>query len=326
MNVSQGTEKDMFVSGDRSPVPFMSGSPSLRLSICISILFVLIAPPAGVLLLPGSGVNSEKDIQVGPGKGRAFDVTPVDLGLDLPADIPVRYVMLCPGEFADELLPLAVHRTGMGLMTEIYRLEDIDGNVSGPDLPGKVHNFLAALKKNQSSLQWLLIMGDSEFLMPRQLWHYAQTRGQPFGDYYYSDVYYSGLDSGWDLDGDGLYGEVYYNGTVEADLDWDLYVGRVPASNETQVSNYVNKLLRYEKNPPVGTWMRRFLNWGSLMEPPNLETSVHRYIDYKSNAYKVCKRVDGNLPPHLDVRELYDYPQIEGGNYKYCGQENYGPW
>ncbi|HHD16718.1 MAG TPA: hypothetical protein ENK47_08420 [Euryarchaeota archaeon] len=315
MNVSQGTEKDMFVSGDRSPVPFMSGSPSLRLSICISILFVLIAPPAGVLLLPGSGVNSEKDIQVGPGKGRAFDVTPVDLGLDLPADIPVRYVMLCPGEFADELLPLAVHRTGMGLMTEIYRLEDIDGNVSGPDLPGKVHNFLAALKKNQSSLQWLLIMGDSEFLMPRQLWHYAQTRGQPFGDYYYSDVYYSGLDSGWDLDGDGLYGEVYYNGTVEADLDWDLYVGRVPASNETQVSNYVNKLLRYEKNPPVGTWMRRFLNWGSLMEPPNLETSVHRYIDYKSNAYKVCKRVDGNLPPHLDVRELYDYPQIEGGNY-----------
>ncbi len=247
--------------------------------------------------------------QRGPG-----GLEPYPLNLDIP-EIEPQYVILCPENFSDEAAVLAVHRTLMGLPTVIYSLEDINNAMDGRDPEEKVHNFLSELKGDHPSLKWLLILGDSEFLMPRQLWHYAFTRGQPFGDFYYSDAYYAGLDSDWDFDGDGKFGELYYNGTVEADLNWDLYVGRVPASNETQAKNYISKLIRYETNPPVGTWMNRFLNWGSLMEPPNLETTVNRYYPHKSNAYKVCQRVKGNLPDDLDYKELYDYQQLEGGNY-----------
>ncbi|MEA3557913.1 MAG: C25 family cysteine peptidase [Candidatus Thermoplasmatota archaeon] len=239
---------------------------------------------------------------------------PYDPGLDLP-DLDPVYVIVCPEEFREEVRPLAVHRTCTGLPSRIYTIESITANYSGVDRSQKVHNFLRDLHAHYPSFKWLFIVGDSEHLMPRDLWHYAQDRGQPFGNNYTTDVYFAGLDSDWNNDGDDRFGEFLWDGNLEADLDWDVYVGRLPASNEEHVQNYVNKLLRYEKDPPVGSWMERFHNWGSLMEPPNRDFDPYRYFDHKSNAYTVCKRVEENLPQHLDVHSLYDYPRLEGGNY-----------
>lgn len=276
----------------------------------ISLIFILLLNMG--FILHGAGEENGKEIH--SKVQRVLDIDPVDLELDIP-ERSVEYIIICPGNFKEEAAPLAVHRTEMGLYTSIYTLEDIDFYSMGRDKEEKVHYFLRQMKRSSPELRWLLILGDSEFLMPRELYHYARSRGQPFGDQYFSDVYYAGLDSNWDNDLDQVYGEVYYNGTVEADTDWDLYVGRVPASNETHAANYVNKLLRYEKNPPVGTWMKRFNNWGSLMEPPNLMTGTYSYRDHRSNAWKVCQRVNENLPEHIVLNELYDYPQLEGGNY-----------
>ena len=260
-------------------------------------------PEPGRLVVPASRQSNNASM-----------VPEVPLGLALP-DLPPEYMVLTPDSFKEEIKPLVLHRVKLGLYPVVYTFEDIGYVMNGSDLPRKVHDFLRAKHEENPSLQWLLIVGDSEFLAPRQLWHYAADRGQPFGSYYYSDVYYAGLDSDWDDDKDGKYGEITVYGEYEADLAWDLYVGRLPASNETQVVNYVSKLIRYEVNPPIGTWMKRFLNWGSLMEPPNLDEGVYKYFDYKSNAYKVCEQVREELPGHLLVQNLYDYPQLEGGNY-----------
>ncbi|MGA1819396.1 MAG: C25 family cysteine peptidase [Thermoplasmatota archaeon] len=248
--------------------------------------------------------------------GRAEDMIPeeVPLGAVFP-DLGPSYVIICPEEFKEEVIPLAVHRTRIGLPSRVYTIESIEGNFSGVDREQKVHRFLRAMHRNHSTFKWLFIVADSEHLMPRPLWHYAYDRGQPFENFYYSDVYYAGLDSDWDDDGDGRFGEYSVSGTIEGDIDWDIVVGRLPASTEVQAGNYVAKLLRYEKNPPLGSWMARFLNWASLMEPPNRDFDPYRYFDHKSNAYKVAMRVESNLPDHLEVKGLYDYPQLEGGNY-----------
>ena len=251
------------------------------------------------------GGPSDPDIRHFEMSTRSTSTEPFPLDLDLP-DIDPEYIVICPRNFSEETRPLAVHRTLMGLPTRIYCIEDIDMNSTGRDLEERIHTFLKDMKREYPSFQWLLIMGDSEFLHPRQLWHNANARLQPFGDYYHSDVYFAGLGSNWDDDGDMKYGEVYFNGTVEADTDWDLYVGRIPASTEEHVTNYVSKLLRYEKDPPIGTWMKRFHNWGSLMEPPNEEEGVHTYYEHRSNAYKVCQRVNDRLPEHIVLQELYD--------------------
>jgi len=249
-------------------------------------------------------------------RGDPGSVPEYPLGLDLP-EVPPSCVILAPESFQDEVAALAVHRTRMGLPTVIYPIESVDGNYSGPDREARVHSFLRDLHDLYPAFKWLLIMADSEFLAPRALWHYALDRGQQYHNYYYSDVYYAGLDSDWDDDIDGRYGE-FSNITreVEGDLDFDVYVGRVPVSTQEQASNYTSKLIRYERNPGIGSWMSRFLNWGTVMEPPNnLDTPPYVYEPYRSNAFKVCEKVREALPDHLTNISLYDYPMLEGGSY-----------
>ncbi|MFO8052025.1 MAG: C25 family cysteine peptidase [Thermoplasmatota archaeon] len=277
------------------------------------IVLVLLIGALPLPLLKGSSTSDWRSGPVEKMRGEP-SAEPYPLGLDIPEQDP-EYVILCPEQFKEEVRPLAVHRTISGLPSRIYTIDSIVENYTGVDDQQKVHDFLRDLHGTYSSFKWLLIVADAEHLMPRKLWHYAENWGQPFGNYYYSDVYYSGLDSDWDDDGDERFGELTSGGNVEGDLDWDVYVGRIPASTEEHARNYVNKLIRYERDPPVGSWMKRFCNWGSLMEPPNRDFDPYRYVDHRSNAYKVCKRIEGNLPEHLDVNPLYDYPQLEGGNY-----------
>ena len=277
-------------------------------------MVVLVSFPS-LILIQGGSQGGSSDLE--PTREEVEGVPEYDLNLRIP-DLPPSQVMLAPSEFLAAAQPLARHRTRMGLPTALYSIDDIESNISGEDRERKVHNFLRTIHQMYPSFNWLLIIGDSEHLMPRPLWHYALDRGQFYQNYYYSDMYYAGLDSTWDTDGDGRYGEFSnMTYTVDGDLDSDVYVGRVPASDVDDVTNYVEKLIRYEKNPPVGTWMKRFLNWGSVMEAPNnIEVgSEYRYMDYRSNAYKVCTKVGEGLPGHLIEKPLYDYPQMEGGNY-----------
>ena len=275
---------------------------------------ILMALPAFIATRGGSSSNEASFEST---RVEIEGVPEYDLNLRIP-DMAPSLVILAPSEFLAATGPLARHRTKMGLPTVLYSIDDIEENISGEDRERKVHNFLRTLHQQNPSFKWLLIMGDSEHLMPRPLWHYALDRGQFYQNYYYSDMYYAGLDSTWDTDGNGRYGEfsnITY--TVDGDLDADVYVGRVTASTVEHVTNYVEKLIRYERNPPVGTWMKRFLNWGSVMEAPNnIELgATDRYVDYRSNAYKVCTKVGESLPDHIIERRLYDYPQLEGGNY-----------
>ncbi|MBN1389107.1 MAG: hypothetical protein JXA22_00535 [Candidatus Thermoplasmatota archaeon] len=284
----------------------LSGGACLQLSVLLLVIILLVPT-----LYTG---GSSKPVTEPMTRAGGVLVDEIPLGVVFPKLDPA-YVILCPDEFKEKVIPLAVHRTKTGLPARVYTIEPIESTYSGIDREQKVHNFLRSLHDAYPSFMWLLIVGDSEHLMPRPLWHYAYDRGQPFDNYHYSDVYYAGLDSDWDADGDSKFGELSVLGEVEGDLEWDIYVGRVPASTEGQAANYVNKLLRYEKNPPLGSWMERFLNWASVMEPPNRNFDPNRYYDYKSNAYKVAKKVEGNLPPQIELKALYDYPQLEGGNY-----------
>lgn len=282
-----------------------------------SVAIIFFLSSVSIISMFGSSGSGDGVSPQSPPPSRLIDTEEVDIGMDIPSVDP-QYMIICPAIFKEECIPLAIHRTEMGLPTVIYGLEDIYANTTGRDMREKVHNFLIEFQNRYPSFNWLLIMGDSEFIRPMELWHYAEDRSQPFGNTYHSDVYYAGLDSDWDDDGDGKYGEVYFDGQVEADTDWDLYVGRVPASTEQHVIDYIEKLIAYERNPPVGTWMKRFNNWGSVMEPPNrvnVPDDPNNYFAYKSNAYKVCQKINDDLPEHIVLQELYDYPELEPGNY-----------
>ena len=191
--------------------PLIERKPSGRIGRSLALpmmIMVLISSPILIVL---------ENAYSGPlPPNRADDIIPeeVPLGVAFP-DVAPRYLIICPDEFKEEVIPLAVHRTKIGLPTRIYTLESIEGNFSGVDREQKVHRFLRSMHRNHSTFKWLFIVADSEHLMPRPLWHYAYDRGQPFENFYYSDVYYAGLDSDWDDDGDGRFGEFSVSGVIE---------------------------------------------------------------------------------------------------------------
>ncbi len=65
-----------------------------------------------------------------------------------------------------------------------------------------------------------------------------------------TDLYYAGLDSTWDEDGDGVYGEADTAAGDEGDLAYDVLVGRIPVRTAAHADAYINKLIAYDIPPP----------------------------------------------------------------------------
>ncbi|MCD6382846.1 MAG: hypothetical protein J7L88_00085, partial [Thermoplasmata archaeon] len=232
-------------------------------------------------------------------------------------EAPPVYLIVGPKEFMNATLPLLQWRWMSGTPAYYLTLQEANRS-SGRDLGESIHTALASIKRAAPTFQFLLLLGDSEVIPPRELYTWAASSGYPYDDFYYSDVYWAGLDSTWDDDGDGKYGE--YNFTtrrVEGDFDFDLYVGRFPVNTVEEVENVVGRVVRYERNPRLGNWMKRVIIWASLMDPPNQldPESPYYYEPWRDNAYKVGEAVRRMLPTHMLNMTLYDYPQLEGGNY-----------
>ena len=201
-------------------------------------------------------------------------------------------------------------------------MEDPEGcpyRYIGPDLPYKIHKHLENLEKASENLTWVLLVGDSQHIPVR----YLRANGEAYGfdKDYAGDFYYTGLDSDWDTNGNGIYGEYTTSSGYEADLYTDAYVGRWPVDNRTQVAWLVDKVLNYEKAPPAGNWVREFEMWGTLMDAPNDAT---KYDSYEDNAFKVCQKIyDEVLIPNysnvtntdFNVTRRYDYAMMQGGLY-----------
>jgi hypothetical protein len=59
---------------------------------------------------------------------------------------------------------------------------------------------------------------------------------------------------------DGFYSDYYYACiTGEPDLYADIAVGRISAENSTDVTNQVNKILKYEQDPPQDSWLNNII-------------------------------------------------------------------
>ncbi len=232
----------------------------------------------------------------------------------------LAYAILTTSDLAEAFRPLAEWKTSKGVPAQIFLLDGEGGVLSsydGRDEPERIHNFLRDLKERSPSLTWLLLGGDSEIIPCRRLyvnWTYQEGSNLE-EDTVISDYYYAGLDSSWDLDGDGVYGE-----EGEQDFGADLYVGRLPVSNLTEAEGAVQKILRYERDPPPGMWAATALFAGALMDRPNvlddLSTPIDEgYNDYKDNGYEALQRCLQWVPPEVVPFLLYDYERMLGGGY-----------
>ncbi|MCX7995975.1 MAG: C25 family cysteine peptidase [candidate division WOR-3 bacterium] len=104
------------------------------------------------------------------------------------------------------------------------------------------------------------------------------------------DLYYADLQGTWDMDNDRSYGEI----EDSIDLYPDLIVGRAPVNTIDEARRFVEKVLTYEKNPPVGYLDNALFTAEILWQEPYTDQAVHKN-----------KIGNESFPGHFELTKLY---------------------
>lgn len=161
----------------------------------------------------------------------------------------VDYLIITVSEFNDVLIPLKNWKSEKGLVTEIVFVEDINNSYSGVDIPARIKACIKDYYENYS-LKWVLLAGDVDKVPARYVRIYDGYLSD--GDYITSDLYYAELSNNWDYSNNGIFGEKDID---DYDYEAEVFIGRLPSSIIPEMAELVQKIIDYEKNPPVGSWM-----------------------------------------------------------------------
>ncbi len=164
------------------------------------------------------------------------------LSAGLPGNI--EYVIVTRAVFVAAVKPLVLWKARRGLSAGIATIEDITAQYPGVDPAESVREYLKAAYA--TGLKWVVIGGDETAAPVRQA--YAEFPAYD-GDVYklqQCDLYFAELNGNWDADGDGIWGE--FSGD-QAQMQPELYVGRLPYSTIAEAQSIVNKIIAYERGP-----------------------------------------------------------------------------
>jgi hypothetical protein len=189
--------------------------------------------------------------------------------------------------FINELIPLADWKNSKGVKTIILsNYSSYQGNDDAERIRHMIKDYYEKYK-----IRWVLLAGDTDIIPIRYVYNpdvvvvgEGESEYSSWDDVYKpTDFYYASLGGTWDQDGDGIYGESpVYNANGKDEIDWtpEVYVGRFPASNAIELQIMVNKTLKYESNPYMGTWMNRMLLAGGISSyfPAEDEARLTQFI------------------------------------------------
>ncbi|MCK4353304.1 T9SS type A sorting domain-containing protein [candidate division WOR-3 bacterium] len=204
-----------------------------------------------------------------------------------------EYLIITSEALQSAFEPLANWKTSKGIPADIRTTEWIDTCYNGRDLAEKIRNYLKVVALD-SGLVWVLLGGD-ETVVPIRIAYAMTCEYGVFGDEdsIPADLYYSDLDGSWDANENGIFGEV----SDEIDLYPDVFVGRAPVNNVQEAQNFVEKTLRYEKNPPKDYLTSALFLAMILWQPPD--------FPYTDGA--VSKNAVGELfPTQFNIQKLYE--------------------
>jgi hypothetical protein len=167
------------------------------------------------------------------------------------ADGAVDYCIITPASLVASWQPLLTLRQSQGLNAIAMPVETIYARYTGTDNPAKIRAFITDYWQNQG-LKWVVLGGDHGLVPTRYGYLPYSTYNIP------ADVYYADLDWSWDSNHNGQYGEMTGD---TLDLFGDVYVGRIPCDNATQVGTFIAKDTTYELHPDTTYLHNSFLPW-----------------------------------------------------------------
>ena len=216
----------------------------------------------------------------------SFDVK-IDYDL-LPYNIQNEYdLLIITPEKWDGIYRLKEYKEKQGIKTIIFSLNEINGIYARDDAE-KIKYFIKdAIEKY--GIKYVLLVGDEIFPI-RYVYSPVEDIEAVPCDLYYADIYDANKNfSSWDLDKDGVYGEI----EDKPDLYPDVYISRLPVSNENELDILVDKIINYKLPPMKAIMVGTELFWDSrnregeyLKEKISKELNIETIKLYETNEYE----------------------------------------
>ncbi|MBD3335503.1 MAG: hypothetical protein GF355_08300, partial [Candidatus Eisenbacteria bacterium] len=217
----------------------------------------------------------------------------------LDPDDAYKYIIVSGDPWVGELDPLVAFETERGHKAGVFSRSWILANYSGGvDDQDDIRNFIIDAYQTWD-IDYVLLVGDARDdngIPHRGL--YSSTQYGSTDSNIPADMYYGCLDGTWNDDGDNRWGE-----PNEADLYFEVGVGRACASNTAAVQNFITKTIRYQ-TAPINEECDEALMAGELLwyDP----TWGGDYKDEIKDGSSMHGYTTVGFPPTMNVDTLYD--------------------
>lgn len=214
---------------------------------------------------------SDKDREVYEQMVKDMVTNPEDVHLNTgvtmgtPALLPpgsFGHVIITASSYVSAFQPLVSWHTKKGVKDTVVTIDAIYATYSGATNQEKVRNFIKDAHTTWGTT-YFLIGGENE-TVPFEYRTYYNQENTP------SDQYYSDYDDDW---------------------IHEVFVGRIPAGSSNSVTTFVNKVLKYETDPPRTNYPLNVLLIGMDLDAstPSQDTkeAVYAYVPSRFNVTKV---------------------------------------
>jgi len=185
---------------------------------------------------------------------------------------PFEHVIITSDAYASLYQPLVDWHTKKGVRDTVVTTSYIYANFSGTDNQEKIRNFVIEAHSDWNTLYFLI--GGEHGTVPFEYRSYE-------GDNIPSDQYFG------DYDGDWVY---------------EVYVGRVTAEGSTQIKCFIDKVLKYETDPPLDNYSLDVCLLGMDLtlasEPPYYTLTASEDLKQSINSTYI--------PAQFDLTTVYD--------------------
>ncbi|HEX7318951.1 MAG TPA: C25 family cysteine peptidase [bacterium] len=222
---------------------------------------------------------------------------------------------------------LKTWKTKKGINTAVISTDSVYAQYAGRDNQEKIRNFIRDYWQTKG-LKYVILGGDDMIIPDRKttLWVEESTI---VGDIP-TDMYYADLQWSWDGNHNDLFGEM--EDTV--DLFHDVYIGRAPVDNATNIATFTRKDTVFEKHPDT-TYMKTLLLPSEMLFDPyhgkypnNIiasyfpgtwkisrleDPSYNQTRDSLNKGFQLCHVADHGSPWSLGVLDIEQVSTLTNG-------------
>lgn len=207
-------------------------------------------------------------------------------------------LILTNNTYKDKFVNYINNYQNRGIISKVVTIDSIYANIAGIDNQDKIRNFIKSEYQNEG-IQYVVLAGDVEIIPFRGFYCHVQSSSVYEDDNIPSDLYYASLDGTWNTDNDTKWAEI-----GEDDLLPELSIGRLPFSNNTELTSILNKILSYSNTPVNGELNKPLMVGEKLWDNPITWGAdyMELLIGYKTdNGY-----TSNGIPNTNNIQKLYD--------------------